>query len=190
MTFKMSDNAQTIKVFNLRADTSEFIGAGDAYIAPHTGLPANCTEIAPPAIPVDHAAIFDEAKQAWSLTEDHRGVTVYDITSGASTVIDLLGPLPESVVTTAPSGQYEKWDGKAWVKDEEAEKNALLAEATAKQNQLITEARQVIGEWQTALMLGSLSDANKTKLQTWLDYIEALKNVDLSKPEWPEKPAQ
>lgn len=183
MTFKMSENAQTIKVFNLRADTSEFIGAGDAYIAPHTGLPANCTEIAPPAIPVDHAAIFDEAKQAWSLAEDHRGVTVYDTASGASTVIDVLGPLPENVVTTAPSGQYEKWDGKAWVKDEEAEKNALLAEATAKQS-------QVIGEWQTALMLGSLSDANKAKLQTWLDYIEALKNVDLSNPGWPEKPAQ
>lgn len=190
MTFKMSDNAQTIKVFNLRADTSEFIGAGDAYIAPHTGLPANCTAIAPPAIPVDHAAIFDEAKQAWSLTEDHRGVTVYDTATGASTVIDKLGPLSENVVTTAPSGQYEKWDGKAWVKDEDAEKNALLAEATARQSQLITEARQVIGEWQTALMLGSLSDANKAKLQTWLDYIEVLKNVDLSAPAWPDVPAQ
>lgn len=190
MTFEMSDNAQTIKVFNLRADTSEFIGAGDAYIAPHTGLPAHCTEIAPPAIPVDHVAIFDEAKQAWTLAEDHRGATVYDTTSGAPTVIDALGPLPENMVTTGPSGQYERWDGKAWVKDEVAEKNALLAEATAKQNQLITEARQAIGEWQTALMLGSLSDANKAKLQTWLDYIEALKNVDLSKPEWPEKPAQ
>lgn len=68
-------------------------------------------------------------------------MTVYDTASGASTVIDVLGPLPENVVTTGPSGQYEKWDGKAWVKDEEAENNALLAEATAKQNQLITEAR-------------------------------------------------
>nr|WP_245166532.1 tail fiber assembly protein [Candidatus Erwinia dacicola] len=65
-----------------------------------------------------------------------------------------------------------------------------MAEATNKQNQLITEARQVIAEWQTALMLGSLSDDNKVKLQAWLDYIEALKKVDLSKPEWPEKPAQ
>ncbi|EOS96876.1 hypothetical protein ETR_00455 [Erwinia tracheiphila PSU-1] len=186
----MSDNAQTIKVFNLRADTNEFIGVGDAYIAPHTGLPANCTEIAPPTIPVDHAAIFDETKQSRLLAEDHRGVTVYDIASGASTIIDSLGPLPENVVTTAPSGQYEKWDGKAWVKDAEAEKKALLTESTLRQSQLITDARQVIGEWQTALMLGSISDVNKTKLQIWLDYIEVLKNVDLSKPEWPEKPEQ
>ncbi len=47
MTFKMSDTPQTIKIFNLRSDTNEFIGAGDAYIPPHTGLPANCTDIAP-----------------------------------------------------------------------------------------------------------------------------------------------
>ncbi|EJJ5392865.1 phage tail protein, partial [Salmonella enterica] len=30
MTFKMSDKAQTIKIYNLRSDTNEFIGAGDA----------------------------------------------------------------------------------------------------------------------------------------------------------------
>ena len=190
MAFEMSDKAQTIKVFNLRADTSEFIGTGDAYIVPHTGLPANCTEIAPPAIPVDHVAIFDETKQTWSLTEDHRGVTVYDTTSGASTVIDALGALPENVVTIAPSGQYDKWNGEACVKDEDAEKIALLAEATAQQSQLISQARLVIGEWQTSLTLGTLSDDNKAKLQTWLDYIEALKNIDLNNPEWPEKPSE
>lgn len=54
MTFKMSDTPQTIKIFNLRSDTNEFIGAGDAYIPPHTGLSANCTDIAllifPPVI--------------------------------------------------------------------------------------------------------------------------------------------
>ncbi len=31
----MSEQAQTIKIFNLRSDTNEFIGAGDAYIPPH-----------------------------------------------------------------------------------------------------------------------------------------------------------
>lgn len=33
----MSDTPQTIKIYNLRSDTNEFIGAGDAYIPPHTG---------------------------------------------------------------------------------------------------------------------------------------------------------
>ncbi|OFC58371.1 tail fiber assembly protein [Candidatus Erwinia dacicola] len=189
MAFEMSDKAQTIKIFNLRADTSEFIGAGDAYIAPHTGLPANCTEIAPPAIPAGQVAIFNDKGQAWSLSEDHRGETVYDTSSGQAVFISDIGPLPKNTVTAAPAGQYEKWDGKAWVKDDEAEKNALKAEAADKQRQLITEARAVIGEWQTELMLGSISDDNKVKLQKWIDYIEALKRVDLSDPAWPDIPA-
>ncbi|EDF5918244.1 phage tail protein, partial [Salmonella enterica subsp. enterica serovar Agona] len=28
MAFKMSEQAQTIKIYNLRSDTNEFIGAG------------------------------------------------------------------------------------------------------------------------------------------------------------------
>ncbi|ORG97483.1 phage tail protein, partial [Salmonella enterica subsp. enterica serovar Newport] len=82
MAFKMSSKAQTIKIFNLRSDTNEFIGIGDAYIQPHTGLPANCTDIAPPDIPASHIAVFDAETGTWSLHEDHRGETVYDTTTG------------------------------------------------------------------------------------------------------------
>lgn len=62
MAFKMSEQAQTIQVYNLRSDTNEFIGAGDAYIPPHTGLPANYTDIAPPDITGSHTAVFDTEK--------------------------------------------------------------------------------------------------------------------------------
>ena len=48
MAFRMSAEAQTIRVFNLLDGTNEFIGESDAYIPPHTGLPANSTDIAPP----------------------------------------------------------------------------------------------------------------------------------------------
>ncbi len=41
MAFRMSEQARTIKIYNLLAGTNEFIGEGDAYIPPHTGLPAN-----------------------------------------------------------------------------------------------------------------------------------------------------
>lgn len=190
MAFEISDKAQTIKVFNLRADTIEFIGAGDVYIPPHTGLPANCTTIQPPAISAGKVAIFNGKDESWSLDEDHRGETVYDTTTGQSVFISDIGPLPVNTVTAAPSGQYDKWDGQAWVKDEEAEKNARLKEAAEKQRQRIADARAVIGEWQTELMLGSLSGENKVKLQLWLDYIDALKKTDLNTPEWPVPPEQ
>ncbi|EBG9603047.1 tail fiber assembly protein, partial [Salmonella enterica subsp. enterica] len=102
MTFKMSEQAQTIKIFNLRSDTNEFIGAGDAYIPPHTGLPANCTDLAPPDIPSSYIAVFDAETQTWSLQEDHRGETVYDTTTGNQVYISEPGPLPENVTSVSP----------------------------------------------------------------------------------------
>ncbi|ECC5789509.1 DUF4376 domain-containing protein [Salmonella enterica] len=117
MTFKMSEQAQTIKIFNLRSDTNEFIGAGDAYIPPHTGLPANCTDIAPPDIPASHTAVFDSEKQTWSLYEDHRGETVYDTTTGNPIYISEPGPLPENTTTQAPSSSIDKFENGQWVAD-------------------------------------------------------------------------
>lgn len=59
MTFKFSDKDRTIRIYNLRADTREFIGEGDAYIPAGTGLPADCTDIAPPDITPGMAAVFN-----------------------------------------------------------------------------------------------------------------------------------
>ncbi|EKN9211102.1 DUF4376 domain-containing protein [Salmonella enterica] len=117
MAFQMSDKAQTIKIYNLRSDTNEFIGAGDAYIPPHTGLPTNCTDIAPPDIPASHTAVFDSEKQTWSLFEDHRGETVYDTTTGNPIYISEPGPLPENTTTQAPASPIDKFENGQWVAD-------------------------------------------------------------------------
>ncbi|NWC63391.1 hypothetical protein HX778_10305 [Cedecea sp. P7760] len=114
MSFKMNEAAQTIKIYNLRADTQEFIGAGDAYIAPHTGLPAYCTDIEPPKIPDNHVAIFDEKKLLWTLVEDHRSKTVYDTRTGNAITVTEIGPLPDHSTSLSPDGVYQKWNGKAW----------------------------------------------------------------------------
>ncbi|EJL9930391.1 DUF4376 domain-containing protein [Salmonella enterica] len=117
MTFKMSSKAQTIKVYNLRSDTNEFIGAGDAYIPPHTGLPANCTDIAPPDTPASHTAVFDAETETWRLHEDHRGETVYDTTTGNQVYISSPGPLPENTTTQAPASPIDKFENGQWVAD-------------------------------------------------------------------------
>ncbi|EDT6116595.1 DUF4376 domain-containing protein [Salmonella enterica subsp. enterica serovar Senegal] len=117
MTFKMSSKAQTIKIFNLRSDTNEFIGAGDAYIPSHTGLPSNCTDIAPPDIPASHIAVFDPETETWSLHEDHRGETVYDMQTGNPIYISEPGPLPENTTTQAPTSSVDKFENGKWVAD-------------------------------------------------------------------------
>ncbi|EFS2647628.1 DUF4376 domain-containing protein [Salmonella enterica] len=117
MAFKMSEETRTIRVYNLRADTNEFIGAGDAWIAPHTGLPANCTDIAPPDIPASHIAVFDPETETWSLNEDHRGETVYDTQTGNPVYISEPGPLPENTTTLAPASSVDKFENGQWVAD-------------------------------------------------------------------------
>ncbi|ECM7518433.1 tail fiber assembly protein [Salmonella enterica] len=189
MTFKMSEQVQTIKIFNLRSDTNEFIGAGDAYIPPHTGLPANCTDIAPPDIPASHIAIFDAETQTWSLHEDHRGETVYDTTTGNQVYISEPGPLPENVTSVSPDGEYQKWDGKAWVKDEAAETAARLREAEGTKNRLLQMAAEKIAPLQDAVDLEIATDDEKARLDEWKKYRVRVDRVDTSNPAWPEKPA-
>ncbi|EJA5086988.1 tail fiber assembly protein, partial [Salmonella enterica] len=187
MTFKMSDTPQTIKVYNLRSDTNEFIGAGDAYIPPHTGLSANCTDIAPPDIPASHIAVFDAETQTWSLHEDHRGETVYDTTTGNQVYISAPGPLPENVTSVSPDGEYQKWDSKAqvWVNDEVAEAAARLREAEGTKNRLLQMASEKIAPLQDAVDLGIATDDEKARLDEWKKYRVRVNRVDTSNPDWP-----
>ncbi|EBH8587268.1 DUF4376 domain-containing protein [Salmonella enterica] len=117
MAFKMSEETRTVRVYNLRADTHEFIGTSDAWIAPHTGLPANCTDIAPPDIPASHIAVFDPETETWSLNEDHRGETVYDTQTGNPVYISEPGPLPENTTTQAPTSPVDKFENGQWTPD-------------------------------------------------------------------------
>ncbi|HHS2249699.1 TPA: tail fiber assembly protein [Salmonella enterica subsp. enterica] len=188
MAFKMSEETRTIRVYNLRADTNEFIGAGDAWIAPHTGLPANCTDIAPPDIPASHIAVFDPETETWSLHEDHRGETVYDTQTGNPVYISEPGPLPENVTSVSPDGEYQKWDGKAWVKDEAAETAARLHEAEGTKSRLLQMASGKIAPLQDAVDLGIATDDEKAQLDEWKKYRVLINRVDTSAPSWPDKP--
>ncbi|ECJ2543274.1 tail fiber assembly protein [Salmonella enterica subsp. salamae] len=188
MTFKMSSKARTITIYNLRSDTNEFIGAGDAYIPPHTGLPANCTDIAPPDIPASHIAVFDAETEMWSLHEDHRGETVYDTTTGNQVYISSPGPLPENVTSVSPDGEYQKWSGKAWVKDEVAETAARLREAEGTKIRLLQTAAEKIAPLQDAVDLEIATDDEKVQLDEWKKYRVLVNRVDTTNPDWPDVP--
>lgn len=187
----MSEQGRTIKIFNLRSDTNEFIGAGDAYIPPHTGLPANCTDVAPPDIPSSYIAVFDAETETWSLHEDHRGETVYDTTTGNQMYISDPGPLPENVTSVSPGGGYKKWDSKAqvWVNDEAAEAAARLREAEGTKNRLLQIASGKIAPLQDAVDLGLATDEEKSQLAEWKKYRVLVNRVDTSSPIWPEIPS-
>lgn len=191
MTFKMSEEAQTIRVFNLCADTKEFIGAGDAYIPPYTGLPAYCTDIEPPESREGYVAVFNTLNETWDLVEDHRGLTVHDTGTGVAIYISDLGPLPDNVTVISPSGEYQMWNGKAWVKDKSAEKTGLIREAENVKNRLMQLVNEKIEPLQDAVDLNMATNDENTQLVELKKYRILLNRIDTSHPEtinWPEVP--
>lgn len=111
MTFTFSDEAQTISVYNYSPDTLEYIGISDAYIAPNTGLPGNCTLIAPPEIQPGSTPVW--TGDNWELAEDHRGQVFYDKQTGNQILITELGLLPDNATIISPSSVFDRWDGEA-----------------------------------------------------------------------------
>lgn len=188
--FKMSDDEKTITVYNYLADTREFIGISDCHIPAGTGLPAYCTDIPPPETTAGNIAVFDGVKNIWSLMEDHRGKAFFDIVTGGKFDITEPGPLPKNTTSIPPDGPYQKWNGKAWVKDEKAEQAAELAEATELKNSLIRVANDHIAPLQDAFDLDMATDSEKQRLIKWKKYRILLNRVDCSKPVWPEQPVQ
>lgn len=164
MTFKMSAEAQTIRVFNYLDGTNEFIGESDAYIPPHTGLPANSTDIAPPDIPAGFAAVFNADEMKWHLMEDHRGKTVYSTENGVAVTVSELGSLPENVTSVSPDGEYQRWNGSQWVTDEEARRNALINQAAEKKAGLLKQMGEQIAVLQDAVDFGEATPEEQEQL--------------------------
>ncbi|MBN4696152.1 tail fiber assembly protein [Escherichia coli] len=193
MAFRMSEQPRTIKIYNLLAGTNEFIGEGDAYIPPHTGLPAYSTDIAPPDVPAGFVAVFNSENKSWSLVEDHRGKTVYDVESGDALFISELGPLPENVTWLSPDGEYQKWDGTSWEKDKETEKLFQVREAEETKKSLMQVASEHIAPLQDAVDLEIATEEETSLLTAWKKYRVLLNRIDTSTApdiDWPTIPAE
>ncbi|ECB7116861.1 tail fiber assembly protein, partial [Salmonella enterica subsp. enterica serovar Typhimurium] len=98
-------------------------------------------------------------------------------------------PLPENVTSVSPDGEYQKWDGKTWVKDEAAETATRLREAEGTKSRLLQTAAEKIAPLQDAVDLGIATDDEKAQLDEWKKYRVLVNRVDTSNPDWPEKPA-
>lgn len=82
----------------------------------------------------------------------------------------------------------------AWVDIPPPTRDELISAAEQVRQQLLSNADSVMLDWRTELMLGEISDANKSKLSAWLAYKNEVKAVDVTTdPEhvsWPSAPAE
>ncbi|HEI6739977.1 tail fiber assembly protein [Yersinia enterocolitica] len=191
MTFKMSDKAQIVTVFNYHYETKEYVGESDYYIAPYTGIPGSSTLIAPLPSKAGYAVVFNEDAQQWKYTEDYRGTEAYDTQTGYSRPVITLGPLPEGFTSQVPTSQFDRWDGSRWVKDEDAEKRYHLAEAEQKKRALLNEASAKIQTLQDSIELGLATETTEAELLAWRKYRVQLNQLDISAApdiDWPPMP--
>ncbi|WP_235868263.1 tail fiber assembly protein, partial [Shigella dysenteriae] len=69
--------------------------------------------------------------------------------------------------------------------------------AEKQRQRLLNEAKEITSDWKTELELGTISDDDKVRLTQWMEYIKAVKALDLSTAtdeisfdaiNWPERP--
>ncbi|MDF8758420.1 tail fiber assembly protein [Escherichia coli] len=181
-----------ITVYNYNGETMEFTSASLEYLPVGVGVPGNSCVDAPISKKDGFAVCRTADLTGWEYVADHRGETVYSTATGKPVTISQLGEYPEGTTTIAPLTPFDKWDGKKWVTDTEAQHSAAVDAAEVQRQSLINTAMASISLIQLKLQAGrKLMQAETTRLNTVLDYIDAVTVTDTSTaPDviWPELP--
>ncbi|HGN0271920.1 tail fiber assembly protein [Proteus mirabilis] len=140
----------------------------------------------------EHQAVRRTADgSAWEIVDDYRGLTAYDTQTKYPFIIDFIGALPETFTLLKPTSEFDKWDGKNWVTDKEAMKNAQVDAARQKKQELSQEAENRIMQLERKIRLGMASEDEIALLKLWEVYTVKLDDINPgSAPEieWPQKP--
>jgi len=188
---KIATMAGSITVHNFVAQTGEYTGSGDEYLAVGVGLPAHSTDIAPGVAGDGCVLVF--TGQKWAQQEDHRGETVYSTTDRSASTIDYIGAIKDGFTSVAPTTQYDKWDGEKWVTDTDAQHAGNVASAAELKVAYIADANDYMNgrQWPGKAAIGRLKGDELTQYGMWLDYLDLLEAVDISSApaiSWPVKP--
>lgn len=180
-----------ITVHNFDGDTLEYTGVSNEYLAVGVGIPAYSSIDAPGKKKDGFAICRTRDLHSWEYIDDHRGETVYSTETGNELKIKNLGNYPDGITVQKPSTPYDRWDGKKWVTDVNAQHSADVELAKGKKLELLSEAQKKINFWQTELLLGMISDEDKSQLTEWVKYIKAVQALDINSApaiQWPESP--
>lgn len=137
------------------------------------------------------AIIRSEDEKLWLYVADYRSKTAYDTETRQPIEIDFIGDLPDTLTLLEPKTEFDKWNGKKWVTDIEAQKAVLVAQAEQEKAQRLEEANATITYLQDAIEVGLDDDDYQAKLTAWKTYRVLLNRVDTSLApdiDWPEKP--
>ncbi|KMW72065.1 tail assembly protein [Photorhabdus luminescens subsp. luminescens] len=181
-----------IKVYHTNQITREFTNSDIEYAMLGVSLSAGAYLDEPELPDSDDMAICrSEDGKRWEIVPDYRGKIVYNKQTRAQQEITELGELPEILTFKKPDTDYDRWNGKEWVVDQDLLKSHQIAEAKQKQAELLLQANETLSLLQDSVDLEIATTAEEAALLEWKKYRVLLARVDILQTpdiEWPEMP--
>ncbi|AOM39154.1 tail fiber assembly protein [Xenorhabdus hominickii] len=181
-----------VMVYRANTETSEYICADMERTVIGVGLSASAYLDAPELPDAADIAICRSIDgKFWVNVPDYRGKTAYNIKTRQSHKIQSVGELPSEVTLLEPRTSFDKWDGKQWIIDVNAQKQNELQELESQKQSLLHEAEQRIIQLERKKRLNMISEDEINLLNNWEIYSIKLIDVDISdnhKIDWPIRP--
>ena len=181
-------SAGWVVVYNVDAK-GEFLQATYQYLPIGVGLPANAYLEAPQSVK-DNQAIIHNGQQ-WIYPKDLRGTKIYSIETGAETILQEVGEIPDGFTELKPTSEFDSWDGKKWQFDKNKQHQYEVNQASIKKNQLLSEAASQLSYLQDAVDSQIASEQETQLLVEWKKYRVLVNRIDIELApniEWPNQP--
>ncbi|AXH61263.1 tail fiber assembly protein [Providencia huaxiensis] len=188
----LATKAGWIKVYIADPHTREYLNASMENIYFDVSVSAGAY-IDAPELPTKagFAVVRSEDGAKWEIVTDNRGKTAYSTETRQPIEIDFIGDLPDTLTLLEPKTEFDKWNGKKWVTDTEAQKAALVAQAEQEKAQRLEEVEQNILMLERKVRLEMVTDEERELLKQWEIYSINVADIDTSLApdiDWPEKP--
>ena len=167
----------------------EFLQATYQYLPLGVGLPANAYLEAPKSV-TDNQAIIHNGQQ-WIYPKDLRGTKIYSIETGAETILQEVGEIPDGFTELKPTSEFDSWDGKKWQFDKNKQHQYEVNQASIKKNQFLAEAASQLSYLQDAIDSQIASEQEAQLLVEWKKYRVLVNRIDIELApniEWPNQP--
>ncbi|QPB11983.1 tail fiber assembly protein [Providencia phage PSTCR3] len=181
-----------VEIYICHPETREYMRASLDNV-PFGGSVVADAYLDKPELPTktDIAIIRSADELSWLQVADYRGKTAYNTENRQPTEIDFIGELSLTLTLLEPKTEFDKWNGKKWVTDTEAQQAALTAEANNEKMQRLNDAEQQIVMFERKVRLGMATDEETELLKQWEIYSVKVSDIDTSTApdiDWPEKP--
>ncbi|MCU1788626.1 tail fiber assembly protein [Pectobacterium polaris] len=184
-------NTGWITVYHVNPATREYQSASYEYVMQGVGLPADSYADEPQLPPVGQALRRSADGKAWEQVPDYRGRTVYSTETRQVQTVMQFGELPENMTFLAPATEFDRWDGAAWVTNQEAQQLAVTKNLQQELAARRSTANTRIAELNYAMDLAIATDEEQERLTQWKIYLVTLNRIDLTAASvvWPEAPS-